>query len=77
MDDDLTLTFYQYRNFDKETIRKALGNIYNIKSRLVGLSNRLNTIQDNSQIEKIKKNIENLEMSKECIIYYYGLNVLV
>jgi ribosomal protein L23 len=77
MDDDLTLTFYQYRNFDKETIRKALGNIYNIKSRLVGLSNRLNTIQDNSQIEKIKKNIENLEMSKESIIYYYGLNVIV
>ena len=77
MDDDLTLTFYQYRNFDKETIRKALGNIYNIKSRIVGLSNRLNTIQDNSQIEKIKKNIENLEMSKESIIYYYGLNVIV
>ena len=77
MDDDLTLTFYQYRNFDKETIRKALGNIYNIKSRIVGLSNRLNTTQDNSQIEKIKKNIENLEMSKESIIYYYGLNVIV
>tara|TARA_E500000318_G_scaffold50038_2_gene46877 strand:+ start:4060 stop:4293 length:234 start_codon:yes stop_codon:yes gene_type:complete len=77
MDDELTLTFYQYRNFDKETIRKALGNIYNIKSRIVGLSNRLNTIQDNSQIEKIKKNIENLEMSKESIIYYYGLNVIV
>ena len=55
MDDDLTLTFYQYRNFDKETIRKALGNIYNIKSRIVGLSNKLNTIQDDSQIEKIKK----------------------
>jgi ribosomal protein L23 len=77
MDDELTLTFYQYRNFDKETIRKALGNIYNIKSRIVGLSNKLNTIQDNSQIEKIKKNIENLEMSKESIIYYYGLNVIV
>jgi hypothetical protein len=77
MDDELTLTFYQYRYFDKETIRKALGNIYNIKSRIVGLSNKLNTIQDNSQIEKIKKNIENLEMSKESIIYYYGLNVIV
>ena len=77
MDDELTLTFYQYRNFDKETIRKALGNIYNIKSRIVGLSNKLNTIEDNSQIEKIKKNIENLEMSKESIIYYYGLNVIV
>lgn len=77
MDDELTLTFYQYRNFDKETIRKALGNIYNIKSRIVGLSNKLNTIQDDSQIEKIKKNIENLEMSKESIIYYYGLNVIV
>ncbi len=77
MDDELTLSFYQYRYFNKETIRKALGNIYNIKSRIVGLSNRLNTIQDNSQIEKIKKNIENLEMSKESIIYYYGLNVLV
>lgn len=77
MDDELTLSFYQYRYFDKETIRKALGNIYNIKSRIVGLSNRLNTIQDNSQIEKIKKNIENLEMSKESIIYYYGLNVIV
>ncbi len=77
MDDELTLSFYQYRYFNKETIRKALGNIYNIKSRIVGLSNRLNTIQDNSQIEKIKKNIENLEMSKESIIYYYGLNVIV
>ena len=77
MDDELTLTFYQYRYFDKETIRKALGNIYNIKSRIVGLSNKLNTIQDDSQIEKIKKNIENLEMSKESIIYYYGLNVIV
>jgi len=77
MDDELTLSFYQYRYFNKETIRKALGNIYNIKSRIVGLSNKLNTIQDNSQIEKIKKNIENLEMSKESIIYYYGLNVLV
>ena len=70
MDDELTLTFYQYRNFDKETIRKALGNIYNIKSRIVGLSNKLNTIQDDSQIEKIKKNIENLEMSIERIIFY-------
>tara|TARA_R110002096_G_scaffold119214_1_gene258295 strand:+ start:239 stop:472 length:234 start_codon:yes stop_codon:yes gene_type:complete len=77
MDDELTLSFYQYRYFDKETIRKALGNIYNIKSRIVGLSNRLNTIQDDSQIEKIKKNIENLEMSKESIIYYYGLHIIV
>ncbi len=75
--DDLILTFYQYRNFTKQIIQEATGNVYNIKDRILNLKQRLELVNDPVQIAKIERNLKCLEMSKESIIYYYGLHVIV
>ena len=75
--DEINLTFYQYRNFTKQIIQEATGNVYNIKDRILNLKQRLELVNDPSQISKIERNLKCLEMSKESIIYYYGLNIVV
>ena len=52
-------------------------NVYNIKNRIINLKQRLELVNDPAQIAKIERNLKCLEMSKESIIYYYGLDVIV
>ena len=77
--DDLILTWGQTLNgFTKQIIQEATGNVYNIKNRIINLKQRLELVNNNpSQIDKIERNLKCLEMSKESIIYYYGLDVIV
>jgi len=76
--DDLILTWGQTINgFTKQIIQEATGNVYNIKDRILNLKQRLELVNDPSQIAKIERNLKCLEMSKESIIYYYGLNIVV
>ena len=76
--DDLILTWGQTLNgFTKQIIQEATGNVYNIKDRIINLKQRLELVNNESQIAKIERNLKCLEMSKESIIYYYGLHVIV
>ena len=76
--DDLILTWGQTLNgFNKQIIQEATGNVYNIKNRIINLKQRLELVNDPAQIAKIERNLKCLEMSKESIIYYYGLDVIV
>jgi len=76
--DEIILTWGQTLNgFTKEMIQDATGNVYNIKERILNLKQRLELVNDPSQISKIERNLKCLEMSKESIIYYYGLNIIV
>ena len=76
--DDLILTWGQTLNgFTKQIIQEATGNVYNIKNRIINLKQRLELVNNESQIDKIERNLKCLEMSKESIIYYYGLDVIV
>ena len=73
--DDLTLTWYQYRNFTKEQIFNARGYVYKIKDRILTLHQRKELINiSEEEIKKINANLQLLETSKESIKYYYGLN---
>jgi uncharacterized protein YxjI len=76
--DEIILTWGQTLNgFTKQMIQDATGNVYNIKDRILNLKQRLELVNDPSQISKIERNLKCLEMSKESIIYYYGLNIVV
>jgi len=76
--DEIILTWGQTLNgFTKQMIQEATGNVYNIKERILNLKQRLELVNDPSQISKIERNLKCLEMSKESIIYYYGLNIIV
>ena len=73
--DDLTLTWYQYRNFTKEEVFNARGYCYRIKDRILILHQRKELINiSEEEIKKINANLQLLETSKESIKYYYGLN---
>tara|TARA_Y100000114_G_scaffold57499_1_gene52635 strand:- start:52 stop:285 length:234 start_codon:yes stop_codon:yes gene_type:complete len=76
--DEIILTWGQTINgFTKQMIQDATGNVYNIKDRILNLKQRLELVNDPVQIAKIERNLKCLEMSKESIIYYYGLNIVV
>jgi hypothetical protein len=76
--DEIILTWGQTLNgFTKQMIQDATGNVYNIKDRILNLKQRLELVNDPVQISKIERNLKCLEMSKESIIYYYGLNIVV
>ena len=76
--DEIILTWGQTLNgFTKQMIQDATGNVYNIKDRILNLKQRLELVNDPAQISKIERNLKCLEMSKESIIYYYGLNIVV
>jgi hypothetical protein len=73
--DELNLTWYQYRNFTKEEVFNAKGFVYRIKDRILTLHQRKELITTSEdEIKKINGNLELLEVSKECIKYYYGLH---
>lgn len=88
----MSLSWFQYCNFSEEEIENANKNVIIIKDKILQLTEKLEKIkeleknkhfknpnEEECKLEKIKlqSNINRLEMSKECIKYYYGLTILL
>tara|TARA_R100001591_G_C4348178_1_gene182489 strand:+ start:964 stop:1164 length:201 start_codon:yes stop_codon:yes gene_type:complete len=66
----MPITWGQYYNgFTEEQIDKAKYNTIKITEKMIELHNKIN--DDNRT--RIKEVIDRLQMSRECIEYYYGL----
>ena len=66
----MTITWKQYYNgFTEEDIDKAKYNVIKITEKMIELHNKIN--EENKH--KIKEVIDRLQMSRECIEYYYCL----
>jgi predicted RNA-binding protein with EMAP domain len=70
----MTLTWKQYCYFSVEEIDQATYNVIKIKDKIIELNEKLKSTDDDKKVN-IKDLIERLEMSKNCIIYYYGLSI--
>ena len=72
----MAITWGQYYNgFSIDTIDKATYNVIKIKEKILELNKKLETEKEVGKIAQTKELIDRLEMSKECIIYYYGLEI--
>ena len=72
----MTLSWGQYYNgYSIEEIDKATYNVLKITNKIIELNKKLKNCKEEESSKKISiiDNIERLEMSKTCIIYYYGL----
>ena len=70
----MAITWGQYCNgFSIDTIDKASYNVIKIKEKILELHKKLETEKEVGKIAQTKELIDRVEMSKECIIYYYGL----
>lgn len=67
-------TYYQYYYFSEEEIEKANINVIKIKEKIIELVNKLDNVNEIKKI-KIQETIDRLIMSKDCIKYYYGLEI--
>ena len=68
----MSLTWGQYCNgFTIEEIDKATQNVILLKEKILQLKEK-NLLNDNNK-DKVNDLIDRLEMSKNCIKYYYGL----
>ena len=81
-DTEFKLNWGQYWNFTEEEVKTATENIIIIKSKILQLHEKIDKANDfNKPDEEIKKKIREqinrLEMSKECIKYYYKLDTLL
>jgi len=66
----MAITWGQYYNgFTEEEIEKARYNTIKITEKIIDLHNKVNTDNRN----KILEVIDRLQMSKDCIDFYYGL----
>ena len=81
---DLTLTWGQYFNFTEKEILTATENVIVIKNKILQLHEKLEKYKKdfkNGEYEeekkKIKSQMDRLEMSKECIKYYYKLEIML
>tara|TARA_R110001632_G_scaffold154773_1_gene272918 strand:- start:7110 stop:7328 length:219 start_codon:yes stop_codon:yes gene_type:complete len=72
----MSLTWGQYFNFTVEEIDQATYNVIKIKDKILELNEKLKTTDTDKKIN-INDCIERLEMSKECIKYYYGLKIQI
>ena len=73
----MTISWGQwYNGFSVEKIDQATYNVIKIKDKILELTKKLETVEDDKKVG-IKDTIERLEMSKECIKYYYGLDILL
>ena len=77
---DINLNWSQYLYFTKEQIKNAELNIICIKSKILKLHDKLDKLGDfksksNDEVEDIKRRINMLNMSKECIKYYYKIDI--
>ena len=72
----MTITWGQYYNgFDDMIIEKATYNIIKIREKILELHKKLENEKEVCKISQIKELIDRLEMSKKCIIFYYGLDI--
>ncbi len=72
----MTITWGQYYNgYDDMIIEKATYNIIKIREKILELNKKLENETEVCKIAQIKELIDRLEMSKKCIIYYYGLYI--
>lgn len=69
-------TYYQYYYFTIEEIDDATANVLKIKEKILQLHERLTNSTDDKK-KSIQENIDRLNMSKDCIKYYYGLDINV
>jgi len=81
---ELTLTWGQYFNFTEKEIKTATENVIVIKNKILQLHEKLEKYkkdfkegQYEDEKKKIKSQIDRLEMSKECIKYYYKLEIML
>lgn len=81
---ELTLTWGQYFNFTEKEIRTATENVIVIKNKILQLHEKLQKYkkdfkegQHEDEKKKIQSQIDRLEMSKECIKYYYKLEIIL
>lgn len=68
------MNYYQYYYFSTEDIDKATYNVIKIKEKILQLNDKLKVITDDKK-KNIQDNIDRLIMSKECIKYYYNLDI--
>ncbi len=72
----MAITWGQYYNgFSIDTIDKATYNVIKIKEEILELHKKLETENEVGKIAKIGELMSRLDMSKECIKYYYGLEI--
>lgn len=76
---NIKLSWGQYWSFTEEEIMKATENVITIKSKILQLHDKLKKVVPLDEEIKIKINnqIDRLQMSKECIKYYYKLETLL
>lgn len=79
---DFTLTWGQYFNFTEKEIMNATENVIIIKNKILQLHEKLEKLKDfknpnEEEKKKLKSQMDRLEMSKECIKYYYKLDILL
>ena len=73
---EIKLNWGQYWNFTEEEVKTATENVIVIKSKILQLHEKIDKANDfNKPDPEIKKKINRLEMSKECIKYYYKLDI--
>jgi len=80
--EEISLSWGQYFNFTSEEIETATQNVIIIKNKILQLQEKLEKLknpneEDFKEKKKIKSQIDRLEMSKECIKYYYKLEILL
>jgi len=74
----MTISWGQYYNgYNIEQIDKATSNVLKITNKIIELNKKLENCKEEESSKRISiiDNIERLEMSKTCIIYYYGLDI--
>jgi|TARA_R100000479_G_C6356972_1_gene191458 uncharacterized protein YpbB len=83
MSEKIVLTWSQwYNGFTKEQIEEATCNVLTIKNKILQISEKLDKLNDyksatDDQKNSLKNQIKRLEMSKDCIIEKYGINLLI
>lgn len=71
----MTISWGQwYNGFSVENIDQATYNVIKIKDKILELNKKLETTEEDKKVG-IKDTMERLEMSKECIKFYYGLDI--
>tara|TARA_Y100001938_G_C7809639_1_gene291249 strand:+ start:302 stop:520 length:219 start_codon:yes stop_codon:yes gene_type:complete len=70
----MTITWGQWcRGFEDDEITKAKRNVIKIKEKIIELNEKL--LLKDVKKDLVNDLIDRLEMSKNCIKYYYGLDI--
>ena len=68
------MNYYQSYYFSIEDIDNATYNVIKIKEKILQLEDKLSDTTDDKK-KNIQENIDRLIMSKDCIKYYYNLDI--